>query len=434
MAPRRRPGFVSPALGRAATRAGLLPVALLALFTAPSAHAQVGWQASLSGSAFVAYTQQTSMRGIDGPASWGWMHGSLGRSFAHGSVTADAMLSLDPLVQGDCGYPRLMAGWAVCSAAPLEDHAHAQPFVMGLGLRAARTLGPARLSVDGALVGDPPLGVKTWLHRASAAADPVMPVTAAELTPAHAVGPVVTVGVGIGPVGLEGSRFNGAGHAVDRWDVAVGDLHSWAARVRWTPLRQLELYGGVGELEASGGHHEGAGAMRVESLAAEWRAGLGDAGSLALTLAGSRRVVEEHAENAVLLEGLGAIGRQTVFARLERTDRSILAFDAAIHADGTHEHNVIFMPYDVSELSVGYGFRALDVWRAGLSVGARYGLSHVSKLLFYNYGELTAHSFSVYLNLGSVAPGAGHEHAGHMGAPASPGRMGRILRAILRKL
>jgi hypothetical protein len=51
----------------------------------------------------------------------GWVHGSLGRVSAAGSVTADAMMMLDPLVQDECGTPRLMAGWAVCADAPLED-------------------------------------------------------------------------------------------------------------------------------------------------------------------------------------------------------------------------------------------------------------------------------------------------------------------------
>src|SRR5688572_5095709 len=103
---------------------------LLATCAVAPAEAQSRWTAGLTGSGFVAYTRQTSLRGTDAATAWGWVHGAFGRSFAQGSVSADAMLTLDPFVQGDCGYPRLMAGWAVCSAAPLEDRSHAHPFVM----------------------------------------------------------------------------------------------------------------------------------------------------------------------------------------------------------------------------------------------------------------------------------------------------------------
>ena len=87
-----RPSPSSGLLRRAA--AWLVVPAVLALAPTPG-RAQVGWEPMLEGTAFVAYTRQTSTRGIDGPAAWGWMHGSLGRAFAHGSVSADAMVTLE---------------------------------------------------------------------------------------------------------------------------------------------------------------------------------------------------------------------------------------------------------------------------------------------------------------------------------------------------
>jgi hypothetical protein len=387
--------------------------ALLLVFATPSLHAQSQWIASVAGSGFATYTHQSSLRGSDDTAAWGWVHGAFGRSFARGSLTADAMLTLDPLVQGDCGYSRLMAGWALCSDAPLEDRTHPQPFVMRLGVRAERAIGPARLALDGALVGDPPLGVPSYMHRASAAADPVMPMTMAELTPAHAVGGVLTVGAAVGPLEVEASAFNGGGGAADRWDLALGGLHSWAARLRWRPTAGLALYGGFGELEASEGHHEGGGAMRVESAGVEWRGMVGAQLEVAATLAGAQRTHGEHTERAGLLEGLARVGRQTLFARVERTDRSLVGLQVVDHPDGSHDHLMTFLPYDVGEASVGYSLRAFERWGTGLSIGGRYGLAHVSSLLVHGYGAQTAHTFSVFLNLGTPGAGGASHHPMH---------------------
>jgi hypothetical protein len=280
---------------------------------------------------------------------------------------------------------------------------------MRLGARAERTLGLARLSLDGALVGDPPLGIRSYMHRPSAAADPVVPMTMAELTPAHGVGGAITLGAGIGSVGVEASAFNGKGGAVDRWDLALGGLHSWAARLSWRPAPGLELYGGLGELEASGGHHEGIGAMRVESVAAEWRGAIGVV-AVAATAGGVRRTHDDHSERAGLIEGLAARGRHTLFARGEWADRSLMGMNVVINPDGSHEHNMTILPYDVKELAFGYGVRMLERWKTGLSVGARYGLAHVSPLLVHGYGGQTAHTLSVFLNLGKAAGGQEIHH------------------------
>jgi hypothetical protein len=149
------------------------------------------------------------------------------------------------------------------------------------------------------------------------------------------------------------------------------------------------------------------GAMRVESVGAEWLTTMGGRGEIAMTLAGVQRTHEEHKERAGVFEGLATLGRHTLFGRAERTDRSLVGMDVIIRPDGSHEHLMTYLPYDVNELSVGYSIRTLERWGAGLSLGGRYGFAHVSRLLVYGYGGQGAHTLSFFLHLGSGRSGGG---------------------------
>jgi hypothetical protein len=148
--------------------------------------------------------------------------------------------------------------------------------------------------------------------------------------------------------------------------------------------------------------------MSVRSVGVEWSGAVGG-GAVSAIVGGVERAHEGLTERAGLLEALATRGRHTLFGRAEWADRSLMGLDVVIRPDGTHEHKMTFLPYDVAELSAGYGLRLLELWRAELVAGGRYGFAHVGSLLIHGYGSRSAHTFSVFLNLRpSQAPLAQH--------------------------
>jgi hypothetical protein len=215
-------------------RVRLTVVVLLGLGGARALPAQttLGYDARLYGG----YYRQNTLAGERGPTATTWLmaHAQAGR------FAADVMLSADPLLNGECGQPRLLPDSFHCGDAESLSH----PLVMNLGLSAR--VGAFVLTASA--VGEPAYGPHPHFMRASAQHDPGEPLTHHFFNPAHSAHGVVTLGATRGAFTIEGSAFNGR-HQTDRYEIDVAPLDpstgparccSWASRRStppWPPTR-----------------------------------------------------------------------------------------------------------------------------------------------------------------------------------------------------
>jgi hypothetical protein len=365
-----------------------------------------GWDAKASGSVFGLLTAQSTLRGADGVAGAGWLSGHVVKGAPDSQLSLDAMVSLEPIFQGKCGYPRLLAGASVCEDSPFEDFSHAQPLVMQLAASYQQSIGTARLGLMAGLAGDPTLGPEVYLHRSSATLDPFAPMLMHEFNPAHAVHGVVGLSVQFDRLILQASAFNGGNTDHDPYDLDLGALKSFAARARWqlSPLVALQL--SHADMQASNEHvAHGDTRLRAQILSIEGQHMAGNT-MIAYTAGAARHKMDGDPSFAGLLEAQAQNGRHTLFARAEWARRVEME---GVHIVETDEHFTVTHDFRVGELAAGYGVQMLQ--RAGLAftAGARASLTFVPEYLQPRYGHARGTTFTVFVNA-APAKGGMHHH------------------------
>ncbi|MEO6443660.1 MAG: hypothetical protein ABIZ91_09315 [Gemmatimonadaceae bacterium] len=136
---------------------------------------------------------------------------------------------------------------------------------------------------------------------------------------------VVTGALALGPVALEGARFNGdEPESPSDWPNRDRALDSWAARLTYRPARGVELSGSAArvlspEFAAGGGldQDKRSVAARIERHSGTLRYALVEWARTGETR-GTRTVFRF---SSLLAEGQAALGRSRVALRLERTER-----------------------------------------------------------------------------------------------------------------
>jgi hypothetical protein len=166
--------------------------------------------------------------------SQNWMIAGAERRSTTDRIRASAMLSFEPFTLHDLGSPQVFQTGETFHNAPLIDYQHPHDLVMGLGGDYERTAGRATLIVGADLVGSPTLGPAPFMHRPSAIENPQAPLSHHYMDSSHITPGVVRAGVGLHAWRLEGSWFHGREPDEDRFDLDVGKLDSYAARVSWT--------------------------------------------------------------------------------------------------------------------------------------------------------------------------------------------------------
>src|SRR5262245_59115998 len=386
----------------------LFPLLASVLVSAPLAAQSSRWTPHVGGTVFGLLTTQSTERGADGVAGAGWLGATLGKSSPVEDFSIGAMVSLEPLFQGKCGYPRLLAGAPACEDSPFEDYSHPHPFFMQLGITASRDLGGLRIGLKGGVAGDPALGPESYLHRPSAAFDPLAPMLMHEINPAHAVAGVVTISAGVGRFRLEGSGFNGGDGDQDPYSLDLASFKSWSMRARWQLSQGAALSLSHGSLQPSMDHAAYGGGTtnaRTQIAALEAQQMLG-AFMVALTGAVSRQEIENDASFAGLLEAQAQVGRHTLFARGEWAKREEIE---GVHDLLTDEHFLITHDFRVAEIAGGYGVQLLQRAGIALTAGTRASITFVPEYLQPRYGHARGSMLTVFLNA-TPAKSGGHHH------------------------
>jgi hypothetical protein len=313
------------------------------------------------------YDWQQGPRGGEKGFVSGMAMGMARRDLGGGTLQFRAMLSPDPLM-GRRGYPlHLAAGESADGVAPLVDRQHPHDFFMELSASYSHPIGAdASLFLYAGLPGEPAFGPPAFMHRMSILASPEAPITHHWLDSTHITFGVVTAGLVLGNVKLEGSRFNGREPDQRRWDIETGPLDSTALRLSWNPTRNLSLQASWAHLVSPEQLEPGENSTRFSASALYTRR-FGRENWWSATLAWGNRDGAE----ALALEGAVALSLWTLYGRAEFAQNDELTF-----AGGHHGPR-----YDVGKVSLGVirDLRVTTNVRIGL--GAQYALNFVPAAL-----------------------------------------------------
>jgi hypothetical protein len=322
------------------------------------------------------YDWQEGPRGDEMGFVSGMVMGMARRDVGNGTLQLRAMLSPDPLM-GRRGYPlHLAAGESADGVTPLVDRQHPHDLFMELsGSYGLRLSDDASAFLYAGLPGEPAFGPPAFMHRMSILDSPAAPISHHWLDSTHIAFGVVTAGLVVGEVKIEGSRFNGREPDQHRYDIETGPLDSTALRLSWNPTPNLSL-------QASWAHLVGPEQLEPDENSTRWSASaiytrpIGGNGWWSTTLAWGRRSSGDRQLDAFALESAAGLGLWTLFGRAEAAENEELTFAGGHHGPA----------YDVGKVSLGAvrDFRIAPHVRFG--VGGLYAFNFVPSPLRALYG------------------------------------------------
>lgn len=360
------------------------------------------------------YTDVGSKRGdrrVDAP---NWFMGMYSHPLgSRAQLGLRAMLSLDPLTEGGRGYPLLFQTGETWHHQPLHDRQHPHDLFDELSLTYSRMLG-ARTSgyVYLGYPGEPALGPPTYMHRLIAYDLADAPIGHHWQDATHITWGVATAGINLGSrVKLEGSWFNGREPDENRYLPDPLRLDSYSGRLSFNPSADHALqlsYGFVHNPEGDG--------VSQHRITASWlyNRPLGPDANLSTALTwGQNLLPDEGRTNSFIAEADYQRGRDTVFGRLERIQKSghELVLPEALHTS----------KFGLGAYTVGY-VRDLT-YGTGIDTGLGAAITVNTKPVALDplYGRGTPVSFQVFLRLrpsrmGGAAHGDGMHEAAETGA------------------
>ena len=282
------------------------------------------WFTMLHGYLDLVYDDQGGPRGATQTFLTGMLMFMARRELSDGALGARLMVSPDPAM-GASGYPLLFqTGETADGSTPLIDRQHPHNLLMEAALTYSLDLSRvSSLYLYAGPAGEPALGPPAFMHRLSAEDNPEAPLTHHWLDSTHISYGVVTVGYTLGAFKVEASAFNGHEPDQHRWDVELGALDSYAARLSFNPTPAWSLQVSSGHLVSPEQLQPGVNINRT-TASASYNAPLGVWWQTTFAWGHIAPAVGP-ATNGWLLESAAQpLPRQTVFGRLERVDKDEL--------------------------------------------------------------------------------------------------------------
>jgi hypothetical protein len=235
------------------------------------------------------------------------------------------MASLDPIFNGERGYPNLFQTGETANGQPLRDRQHPHDLVAELTASYSTPVSSGmRAFVYGGPVGEPALGGPMYLHRPSGMENPEAPISHHWFDSTHISFGVLTGGLIFGDkLQVEGSAFNGKEPDENRYDFDPIALNSASGRVTWNPNKNVSLQASYGFLREPERNEPGIDQHRLTASAIYSRA-MPNGDSLAFTAFFGRNIKDANLTNAFGLEGTYFTGPNSFFGRFERVDKDEL--------------------------------------------------------------------------------------------------------------
>jgi len=347
------------------------------------------WMLAQDGIVFAEFNRQGGARGGSEFVAPNWWMGVASRGTRGGRLTLNAMLSLDPATVGTGGYREIFQSGEALNGRPLIDRQHPHDFFMQLAAVWRMPLtGATGLTLAGGPIGEPALGPVAFMHRASAADNPTVPLGHHAFDSTHIAFGVVTAALDHGPWVVEGSVFNGREPDEHRWDFDFGPLDSFSGRLWFKPSDTWELQGSIGRLKDP--EQLEPGAIVRSTFSAAWTTQAEETMS-SVTAAVGRNDTSHGSRNAFLLEAARRVRSSTVYTRFEA-----LQVETALLASGRVAEGASGDVRDpVAAFTIG-GVRDILSWRGFESgLGADVTVYGVPESLrpFYSAHPVSFHVF-----------------------------------------
>jgi hypothetical protein len=292
-----------------------------------------GWTFMQDANVFLMFNNQGSPRGETEMRAPNWWMGMGQKPIGRGRLTVDLMLSLDPVTVGKQGYSHIFEIGETFEGNALIDHQHPHDFLMQAAAIWRQPLSKGvSLTLAGAPVGEPALGPIAFMHRSSAAENPMSTLGHHTFDSTHIAMGVITAALDRGPFQVESSIFQGAEPDENRWDLMdPGPLDSWSVRGWYRPSEAWTFQASHGFLKQPDPLEEGN--VRRTTASAAWKRP-GESGSTAVTLAWGRNRKLGGSYDAMLAELTRARGRGSVFWRMEATQVETDVLRTGVHTSG----------------------------------------------------------------------------------------------------
>jgi hypothetical protein len=416
----------------------LLFILLLAVALAPEAVAQIAsdqspapqehqhtqtsastpWTFAWDGVLFATFNNQGGNRGETEFRSQNWVMGSATRPLGSSTFGVTGMISLEPLTAPGRGFSEIFQVGEAYQGLQITDHQHPHDFFMQLAASWSVPLDTrSRLTFAGAPVGEPAFGPVAFMHRASAADNPLAPLAHHIFDSTHIASSVILGRYDLGILSVEGSIFHGREPDEHHYDLEFGSPDSWSTRVWLRPTPGWLVQASYGFLEEP--EELEPGDQHRANVSASWSRHRPN-GFTAVTAAFGRNERQYSRLRSFLIEATHKLGRSSIFGRYEGTEveTEILLFPQIVHVP--HPGELVDL---VHATTIG-GVRDLATIRgAAIGIGGDvtfYGVptllenthdAHpVSFQLFVRVAPANAMRRMWDMTMGQHGGGSGHQH------------------------
>jgi hypothetical protein len=361
----------------------------------PAQAEQHNWYFMQDGVIFATYTHQGGVRGSSDFGSQNWWMGMAYRPMGRVALTLTGMVSLEPATIAPHGFAEIFQVGETYKHVPNVDHQHPHDFLMQASavIRVALTGGTA-LRIVLAPVGEAGIGPPAFMHRRSAAENPIAPLSHHTFDSTHVTMGVVGLGLDAGALSVDGAVFHGAEPDEQRWDLMdPGPLDSWSTRIRFRPTREWDVQGSYAFVKQPEILEKQD--VRRESTSISYTHEEQGSNYTALTFAAGRNRRRYNDTDALLGEITQRVGRTSIFGRYEgvEVETEHLLFPGFIHKPHPGE-----LTDPLHTVAMGGAFDITEVKGWELAVGGEVVLYKVPLRLQETHGERPV-SFYVFMRL-----------------------------------
>jgi Heavy metal binding domain len=362
----------------------------------------------LHGAIFPRYTNVSTRRGDDRIDAPNWIMGMYSHPLGQSAqIGGRLMMSLDPLTEGGRGYPLLFQTGETWHDQPLHDRQHPHDLFDELSISFSQKF-DSDLSAYFyfGYPGEPALGPPAFMHRLSAMDDPDAPISHHWQDSTHITFGVATAGLQwsrLGGIKIEGSIFTGREPDENRYDFDRPRFDSFSGRISWNPTRNLALQFSHGYIKSPEALHPETKIHRT-TASAIYNLSLGPDRNWSNSFVwGQNNATDEGKTQSFLIESNYQRGRDTIYARWERVEKS--------------GHELVLDPVDesrifpVSGYTIGYVRDLSHGDGIDIGLGTQFTINNRPDSLDRYYGDDLGYAFQFFLR---IRPSVhGHEVHSH---------------------
>jgi hypothetical protein len=363
----------------------------------------------LHGAIFPRYTNVSTRRGDDRIDAPNWFMAMYSHPLSNNAQFGSRlMMSLDPLTEGGRGYPLLFQTGESWHDQPLHDRQHPHDLFDELSFSLSQKFEhDLSAYVYFGYPGEPALGPPAFMHRPSAMDDPDAPIGHHWQDSTHITFGVATLGAQWHNVKLEGSIFTGREPDEDRYDFDRPRFDSYSGRLSWNPTKNLALQVSHGYIKSPEAVDPKTNIHRT-TASAIYNLPLGHDTNWSNTFVwGQNNATEEGKTQSFLIESNYQRGRDTVYFRWERVQKS--------------GHELVLKPFDESEIfpvsgySLGYVRDLSHGNGIDVGLGTQFTINDRPDSLDRYYGDDLGYAFQFFLRIRPSQHSHGeHDHAEHV--------------------